>query len=97
MLMIKVTAILLFPRMAKIVLLVCLALNLSACLGTVVGAVVDTTIEIVKVPFKVGGAVIDVATGDDFTDQRLNAESAKSAKSVEPSFAPIADEQVGLQ
>lgn len=94
MLMIKVTAILLFPRMAKIVLLVCLALNLSACLGTVVGAVVDTTIEIVKVPFKVGGAVIDVATGDDFTDQRLNAESAKS---VEPSFAPIADEQVGLQ
>ena len=38
---------------------------LSACIGTVVGVVVDTAIEVVKVPFKVGRAVIDVASSDD--------------------------------
>ncbi|MFT4629104.1 MAG: hypothetical protein ACI8PV_000212 [Dinoroseobacter sp.] len=38
--------------------------SLSACIGTVVGVVVDTAIEVVKVPFKVGRAVIDVATPD---------------------------------
>ncbi len=35
---------------------------LSACVGKVVGAAVDTTIEVAKVPFKVAGAAIDVAT-----------------------------------
>jgi hypothetical protein len=38
--------------------------SLSACIGTVVGLVVDTAIEVVKVPFKVGRAVIDVASPD---------------------------------
>ena len=38
--------------------------SLSACVGTLVGVVVDTAIEVVKVPFKVGRAVIDVATPD---------------------------------
>jgi hypothetical protein len=41
---------------------------LPGCLGTVVGAAVDTTIEVAKVPFKVGGAVVDIATGDDEDD-----------------------------
>lgn len=49
------------------VLLCCL--GLSACIGTVVGAVVDTAIEVVKIPVKVGAAVIDVVTPDDFTEQ----------------------------
>jgi len=44
--------------------IVLISLNLSACLGTAVGVVVDTAIEVVKVPFKVGGAVIDVMTDD---------------------------------
>jgi len=38
---------------------------LSACLGAVVGTAVDVTLEVAKVPFKVAGAVIDVATSDD--------------------------------
>jgi hypothetical protein len=46
-----------------IVLVICG--SLSACIGTVVGAVVDTAIEVVKVPFKVGRAVIDVAIPDN--------------------------------
>ena len=38
--------------------------SLSACVGTIVDAAVDTTIAVAKVPFKVAGAAIDVATGD---------------------------------
>jgi hypothetical protein len=45
-----------------IVLVICG--SLSACIGTVVGVVVDTAIEVVKVPFKVGRAVIEVAIPD---------------------------------
>jgi len=39
-------------------------LLLSGCLGTVVGSAVDVTLEVAKVPFKVAGAVIDVAVPD---------------------------------
>lgn len=46
-------------------LLTCLCLTLTACLGTVVGTAVDVTLEVAKVPFKVAGAAIDVATPDD--------------------------------
>ena len=42
-----------------------LMLGLSACVSTIVGTAVDTTIEVAKVPFKIAGAVIDVVTGDD--------------------------------
>jgi hypothetical protein len=44
-------------------LLLCLALN--GCLGTVVGTAVDVTLEVAKVPFKVAGAVVDVATPEE--------------------------------
>ena len=37
-----------------------LSLSLTACIGTAVGLVVDTAIEVVKIPFKVGAAVVDV-------------------------------------
>jgi hypothetical protein len=42
-----------------------LMLSLTACLGAVVGTAVDVTLEVAKVPFKVAGAVIDVATKDE--------------------------------
>lgn len=48
------------------VLLLCLAL--SGCIGAAVGVVVDTTIEVAKIPFKVGAAVVDVVSGDDDED-----------------------------
>ena len=40
---------------------------LTNCVGLVVGAAVDTTIAVAKVPFKVAGAVVDVVVpdGDD--------------------------------
>ena len=42
-----------------------LCVVLQGCVGTIVGTAVDTTIEVAKVPFKVAGAVMDVATDDD--------------------------------
>ena len=49
---------------------VCLVifLSLNACVCMVVGAAVDTTIEVVKVPFKIVGAVVDLAIPDDDDD-----------------------------
>jgi hypothetical protein len=46
-------------------LLLCACLLLTGCLGTVVGTAVDVTLEVAKVPFKVAGAVVDVATPAD--------------------------------
>jgi hypothetical protein len=44
------------------VALCCLLLN--GCLGTVVGTAVDVTLEVAKIPFKVAGAIVDVAIPD---------------------------------
>ena|GEM_PF-212846 len=45
---------------------VCLiALSLQGCVGLIVGTAVDVAVEVVKVPFKVGGAIVDVVTDDD--------------------------------
>ena len=53
----------------KILLVVFSLLLLQGCAAMVVGAVVGTAttvaIEVAKVPFKVGGAVIDVVSDDD--------------------------------
>jgi len=52
-------------RLRQCTALILLALPLSACLGTVVGTAVDVTLEVAKVPFKVAGAAVDIATPDD--------------------------------
>ena len=49
-------------------MLAALCLLLFSCVGAVVGAVVDTTIEVAKVPFKVAGAAVDLAGPDDDDD-----------------------------
>ena len=52
--------------MKKIVLSLVLLFALNGCLvGAVVGTAVDVGVEVVKVPFKVGGAIVDGVTGDD--------------------------------
>jgi len=40
-----------------------MSMSLSGCVSTIVGAVVDTTIEVVKIPFKIGGAIADGVSG----------------------------------
>ena len=53
-------------------LLAACAVGLSGCVvGTVVGAVVDVGVEVVKVPFKVGKGIYDVVK-DDETPQPKN-------------------------
>ena len=58
-------------KLKLIVVLFCASLLISilaACMmGTVVGAAVDTTLEVAKVPFKVAGAAVELATleGDE--------------------------------
>lgn len=59
-----------FRSFSKQLLLVLFtSIVLSGCVGTIVGAAVDTTIEVAKVPFKVAGAAIDVATPDKDDDE----------------------------
>ena len=48
-----------------ITLLLTINIGLQGCVGTLIGTVVDTTIEVAKVPFKVVGAAVDVVTDDD--------------------------------
>lgn len=52
-------------RKFRSLMLAALCLVLFSCVGVVVGAVVDTTIEVAKVPFKVVGAAVDLAVPDD--------------------------------
>jgi len=51
--------------MKKIILSFALMLSLSGCIATAVSTVVDVGVEVIKVPFKVGGAIYDGVTGDD--------------------------------
>jgi hypothetical protein len=52
-------------RRAAVLMLGMMSLLLTGCLGTIVGTTVDLTLEVAKVPFKVAGAVVDVAVPDD--------------------------------
>lgn len=58
------------PRSASTILSVCLLalLMLNGCASTIIGTATDAAIEVAKVPFKVGAAVIDVVAGDDDDD-----------------------------
>ena len=60
------------PRniMIRLSLIAILSLSASGCIGMVIGQTADAVVEVAKVPFKVGGAVIDVATGDDDEDKK---------------------------
>lgn len=66
------------PRMLCIL---ALPISLSGCLGTIVGTAVDVGIEVVKIPFKVGKAVVDVATDDsDSKKKEQNDEKPEESK-----------------
>lgn len=45
--------------------LLLLCAGLQGCVGTIVGAAVDTSIEVAKVPFKVATATVVIVTDDD--------------------------------
>ena len=57
-------------RLILILSLVAMSISLSGCLGFIVGNAVDLGIEVVKVPFKVTKAAVDVITDDDEDDEK---------------------------
>ena len=61
--------------MKKHVLLLAVLLSLSGCIATVVGAAVDVTTAVVKLPFQVGGAVIDAVSSDDEEEPEERAQT----------------------
>jgi len=63
----------------KLLICVLFCLILQGCLGTIVGNTVDVAIEVVKIPFKVGGAVIDVVSGDDNKDKDSSSHKHDSS------------------
>ena len=64
-----------------------LCLLLFSCVSAVVGAVVGTTVEVVKVPFIVVGAAVDLAVSDD--DLVLSDEcELVSARTMKPPVMP---------
>ena len=40
-------------------------MGVSGCAGTIIETATDAAVAVAKIPFKVGGAVVDVVTGDD--------------------------------
>ncbi|NVK29970.1 MAG: hypothetical protein HWE20_03115 [Gammaproteobacteria bacterium] len=51
--------------MKKLILcIIPLAFLVSGCAGMIIGETTSAALEVAKVPFKVGGAVVDVVTGD---------------------------------
>ncbi len=63
--------------MKKIILSLVLMFALSGCLATAVSTAVDVGVEVIKVPFKVGGAIYDGVTGDDEEDKNKDEEDKK--------------------
>ena len=59
-----------FRSIQRQIIMCCLCLALSSCVGAVIGTAVDATVEVAKVPFKVAGAAVDVIVpdGDDDND-----------------------------
>jgi len=51
--------------MKQLLVMLGMLLMLNGCISTVVGAAVDVTTAVIKVPFQVGGAVIDAVSSDE--------------------------------
>jgi len=49
-------------------LLLLLSLNLQGCVGLLIETTTDASLAVAKVPFKVGGAVVDVVSDDEEED-----------------------------
>ena len=52
-------------RMKLVIVLIVTSLALSGCVGTIVDATTDAAIAVVKIPFKIGGAAVDMMKGKD--------------------------------
>jgi hypothetical protein len=60
---------------------------MSGCVSTIIGATTDAAIEVVKIPFKIGGAAVDMMRGEDPD----NVGHKKSEKEVEEEEKPTVE------
>ncbi len=70
-----------FKKLSLALMAMVTMLSMQGCISTIVGAVVDTTIEVAKVPFKVGGAIVDMATSDK--DDKAKKDKKEAPKPAE--------------
>ena len=84
-------------KLTRLFIMLMCAFMLTGCVGKVVGALVDTTIEVAKIPFKVGAAVVDVATPNkkknskDSEDSEAVKQAEESVKQAEESLRQAED------
>ena len=52
-------------NLARLLIAFGLVISLSGCLGLIVGSAVDVGIEVVKVPFKLAKAAVNVMSSDE--------------------------------
>lgn len=52
-------------NLARLLIALGLVISLSGCLGLIVGSAVDVGIEVVKVPFKLTKAAVNVMSSDE--------------------------------
>lgn len=86
-----------YQTASKLLVVAFMCLMTTACVSTVVGAVVGTAVAVVKVPFKVAGAVIDAATPDDKKNDLIESLNDNQKDSAVDSDAAALDmESEGL-
>jgi len=52
------------------ILMILVLLTNAGCVGTIIGTASDIVIETVKIPFKVGAAVVDAVSNDDKEEKK---------------------------
>ncbi len=52
------------------ILMILILLSNTGCVGTIIGTASDIVIETVKIPFKVGAAVVDAVSNDDKEEKK---------------------------
>ena len=57
-------------RTLNVLLLCAFASLASGCVGQAIETTTDAAIAVGKIPFKVGGAVVDVVTGDEDDEEK---------------------------
>ena len=67
--------------------------GLSGCIGTIVEATTDAAIAVIKIPFKVGGAAVDMMQGKDPDEVGKRRRSRSGQESGEERQDPTRDDE----
>ena len=73
--------------------LMTISLALSGCVGTIVDATTDAAIAVVKIPFKIGGAAVDMMKGKD--PDEVGSSSRARTRDLRKDPEPEGDDDQG--